>query len=279
MSTHQQLIEEIKNAKLAFGDDAFVHAASSDSAEITDSDIAGVTGNEIAGVSGHFAASLVGLSPLNQNDVLESLLYAQARANYEVKDPFADPPKWYKVFVSELGKIFWANVQLSFVEASISSEAVVGDLVLEFLKTVKTRKPAGNLIQALPLSPATKPRYIFNHEAAKGRVSNFQLGTAVYVGKNVELGITVKSLMSPVSATDGSTLHQPAELSTLVDVAKTEANITDVLSTSVSQSSTHFFESQFVSILDVGQYTEIRETIKQTLKENALNHIAVAPIA
>ncbi|KAG9122619.1 hypothetical protein FRC07_000936, partial [Ceratobasidium sp. 392] len=264
MSTHQRLIEQIQNAKLAFHDVPTALAASAN-------DKAEVTGTNNAGASGNFAAALVNLSPLNQNDVLESLLYAQARANYETKGPFSDPTKWYKVFVTELGNIFWANIELGFAEASISSLTVVSDLVIIYLKSIGAEKSAGRLIDTLKnLPPPARPREIFNEFAAKGKVSVFGLATAEYVGKNIQLGIVIKQFMSLVFVTDGSTMHQPAELSTLVNITTTEITITDVLSTSVSQTEANFFQSRFESILDVGMYAGIRQAIKDALKQAAL---------
>jgi len=210
----------------------------------------------VSGVSGRFTAALTDLNdPVNQTDVLESMLFAQLVASGKY-NAFDDPPKWYQTFVGQLTQVAWTNVELKFAEASISGNKVaVKDIVLAFLTSSGVAQAAKDLIYSLSLPGAARAHTIFNKSAAKGRASTFALASVTQAGQNVEL--------------KGGAFYFTAQYDVL-----------DVLFFTLDRSSSKFFQSNFTSILSVPTYANgIREAVKARIKGHAIDYIAKAPLA
>ncbi|KAG8711258.1 hypothetical protein FRC08_016106 [Ceratobasidium sp. 394] len=196
------------------------------------------------------------ISQLNQNDVLESTLFAQLAASAKF-NAFNNPKEWYEAFFGELAKIAWTNTELDFVEASLSAEEVaVSQLVVDFLGSVGEAIAVSDLIYTQQhLDPTNGVAVIFNQCGKNASLSNFQLGTVTQVGTNIGL-------------VGGAFYYQSA------------VDITQVLFAELCVGKASFFQSKFNSILNLDLYAQgIREAVKTRLEAAAATYIATTPLA
>ncbi|CUA75770.1 hypothetical protein RSOLAG22IIIB_11988 [Rhizoctonia solani] len=247
----KEAIEFIKNAELVSVDDLkevidFIKNADigspNDPGEVDIVEVSKEKHNsDIAGASARFLCAMINIPKINQNDVLESLLFSQLVASGKTS-AYEDTPKWYEYFLSALAKLGWTNTHLGFKEASLSNINVsVSQVVLDFLKVVGGVKGATRLVDTMKQLPASDHLpMVFNHSSVKDGKSNFQLSTVELVGENIALV--------------GGAFHFDSNLT-----------IDQVLFAEFSSSNAHFFQSQFTSILNVELYAKLRKAIKKRL--------------
>ncbi|EUC67559.1 hypothetical protein RSOL_556640, partial [Rhizoctonia solani AG-3 Rhs1AP] len=182
--------------------------------------------DNIAGVSARILCALIDVPLVNQNDVLESLLFAQLAASARVS-AFENPEQWYKEFSLLLSKLCWMNIDgpLEFHEASLPSTKVsVSQIVLDFLNAVEGMEAGARLVETMKkLPPNDRLPKIFNSSGARGSTSIFQLSTVKPVGRNVAL----------VSGA----FH-----------ANSNKSVDQVLFAELSNGNSHFFQGHFSSI-------------------------------
>ncbi|KAF8750446.1 hypothetical protein RHS01_09201 [Rhizoctonia solani] len=234
--------------------------------EIADNKAAGVpvldsddTG--VAGVSGRFTSALTDLAdPVQQTDVLESMLFAQLAASAKY-NAFDDPPKCICVRKSrlkgltttepvdsdQLKQVAWASIELKFSEASISgSKVAVKDMVLAFLSSAGVEQAAKDLIYSLSLPGPLVP--ILYSTTAKGRTSTFSLAGVKQAGQNL--------------------CHAHSSYTAAA------YDVLDVLFFTLDRSSSKFFQ------MSTPTYANgIRDAVKARIKDHAINYIAKAPLA
>ncbi|KAF8750445.1 hypothetical protein RHS01_09202 [Rhizoctonia solani] len=293
-------LEYVRNVQLASFED---HGGLAAALEVANNKMASIpvlnsddTG--VAGVSGRFTSALMQLKdPVNQTDVLESMLFAQLAASAKY-NAFDDPPRWYDTFVYLSIGASWLDsrstllpkADTNFGQATLSGNKVaVKDLVVAFLKSAGVDQASKDLIYSLSLPGASRASTIFNHSAAKARASTFSLSTIKQISDDVYCTRTENP-----SGHDSQVTHFLAGGSFYFTAS---FDVKDVLFVSVDKSSAEFFQSRFTSILSIPGYEKIRQAVKDRIKNQAIvsrtklagatqpslsvqqNYIAQAPLA
>lgn len=202
---------------------------------------------------GSLISFVAGVSPQNQQDVLNSTLLAQLAANQKF-DRENQTAEWYQFYRTVLENVGWVVQQFEFDKFNASgSQFSVDKVVLEILEAIATGDEieiAQKTIEAMKsLDNGDGRLVLFENQSHTLNQGSFQIGMATDYGGVVAMHFGAFHFTST-------------------------SNVTKVLFFSFSNSNTSFYKSAQSVSLDKQIYSQVRSAIIQKLGDKARRFVS-----
>lgn len=212
-----------------------------------------IPSGDSASVAGQSVVSFVsGLSQQNREDVLNSTLYMQLRANKKF-DKAAQREQWFKCYTDGLGTLGW-TLSGSAIEAYEPSQQsfTLDEVSLEIIEAV-----AGGTA----FSPTVKKTF----EALKHQPKALE----IFESHNAKSNMGMFQILPCVQSADGSV----AMLLNCMQFSTNHLNY-KVLFFTYKRNAVQIYRSAQVAVLDNTVYDRVRKTVLDELGKNARDFVA-----
>jgi hypothetical protein len=250
----QEQLNYIQEAKLSY---PALTNISSDRPHTSTADSSGKH-NSSRVCAGSLVSIVAGICDQHQKDVLDSTLYAQLAANGQYSRE-TDTAQWYSTYCSTLTLLGWHTVGFSFQKSThLSSTFQLNKTILGLTAKLLSKSAQSSLtatIKAIShMKSSDRSLQVLSQSAFNANMGNFQLGIV------------------EESKDDIITMQMMAMLLTSPSIP------TQFMSGNYSSSSTTLFTASQTMTLDDYVYSQMRDTVQQSLGSSIQDFILSVPI-